>query len=53
MSLCVGDRLVRRSGRTCIIDGHLHRVTLPDVVLIQLILLIMSMGLLETFREMK
>ena len=31
MSLCVGDRLVHRSGRksflTCIPDGHLHRVT--------------------------
>jgi hypothetical protein len=30
VSLCVGDRLVCRSGRnfpTCILDGHLHRVT--------------------------
>jgi len=29
MSLCVGDRLVCRSGQdpTCIPDGHLHRVT--------------------------
>jgi hypothetical protein len=27
MSLCVGGRLVCRSGRNCIPDGHLHRVT--------------------------
>jgi len=47
MSLYVGDRLV------CIPDGHLHRVTIPHVVLIQLILLIMSTWVLETCREFK
>jgi hypothetical protein len=27
VSLCVVDRLVCRSERTCTLDGHLHRVT--------------------------
>jgi hypothetical protein len=51
--MCHSDRLVCRSGSsfpTCILDGHLHT---PDLVLIQLILLMMSMRLLETCREMK
>jgi hypothetical protein len=46
-------RFVCRS-ETCTRNGHLHRVTcIPDVVLIQLILLMMRMGLLETCRELK
>ena len=53
MSLCVGDRLVCRSGRnspTCILDGTYTEWHIPDVVLI---LLMMSTGLLETCRESK
>jgi len=38
---------------TCIPDGHLHKLIIPDDVLIQLILLMMSTGLLETCRGMK
>jgi hypothetical protein len=38
---------------TCVLDGHLHRVTLPDVLLTQLILLMMSTRLLEICRELK
>ena len=52
MSLCVDDLLVRRSGwssiQTCIPESHL-----PDVVLIQLILLMMDRLLSETCREQK
>jgi hypothetical protein len=48
MSLDVGDRLVCGFGwsfiQTCIPDGHQHTVTYPDVVLIQLILLISAQG---------
>jgi len=57
ISLCVGGRLVCRSEispLTCIPDGHLHRVIyLPDDVLMQLILLMMSAVLLETCTEVK
>jgi len=56
ISICVGERLVCRSGNsfpTCIPDSHLHRVTYTDVVLIQLTLLMMSIRLLETCRESK
>jgi len=52
MQLCVGDRLVCRSS-TCTPNGHCHRVAYTNVVLIQLILLMMSTGLLETCRELK
>jgi hypothetical protein len=51
MSLCVGDCLVCRSGTP---GCHLYRVIhIPHDVLIQLILLMMSTGLLETCREVK
>ena len=33
-------------------DGHLHRVTIPDAVLIQFNLLMMSTTLLETCRRL-
>ena len=36
MSFCVDDLLV------CIAEGPLHRMNIPDVVLIQLILLMMD-----------
>ena len=52
MSLCVSDCLVCQSGGTGILDSHLHRY-IPDDVLIQLILLIMSTGLFETCTEVK
>jgi hypothetical protein len=54
VSLCVGDRLLCRSGRK-LPDLHTRRSELhiPDVVLMQLILLMMSMRLLETCRELK
>jgi len=46
MSLCVGDRIVcRRPAHDTVTDTQWH---IPDVVLIQLILLMMSTGLLET-----
>ena len=49
VSFFVGDRLVCRSGRNyTYTEWHI-----PDVVLIQLILLMMSTRLLETCREMK
>ena len=35
---------------TCVPDGHLQRVTIPDVVLIQFDLLMMNTTLLETCR---
>jgi len=35
---------------TCVLDGHLQRVTTPDAVLIQFDLLMMSTALLETCR---
>ena len=35
---------------TCIQDGHLQRVTIPDAVLVQFDLLMMSTTLLETCR---
>ena len=40
---------------TCIPDGHIHRVIycIPDDVLIQLILLMMSTVLFETCTEVK
>jgi hypothetical protein len=55
MSLCVGDHLLcgsKSSFPTSMVDGHLHRVTY-NVVLIQLILVMMSKGVLETCRELK
>ena len=39
--------------QTCTLDCHLHRVTIPAVVLIQLILLMMSTRVLETCRELE
>ena len=39
-----------RSLSTCIPDGHLQRVTIPDAVLIKFDLLMMSTTLLETCR---
>jgi hypothetical protein len=50
MSLCLVCRL-KSSFPTCILDGHLHRVA--EVVLIQLILLMMSTRLLESYRGLK
>jgi len=52
----VGDRLVCRFGcsiQTCTLDVHLHSWHIPDVILIQLILLMMSTGVLETCRELE
>jgi len=51
--LCVSDCLVCRSGGTGIPSSHLHRLTIPDDVLIQFDLLMMSAVTLETFRGMK
>jgi len=56
MSLYVGDRLIRRFGwpsklayqKVTYIERHI-----PDVVLIQLILLMMSTRVLETCRELE
>jgi hypothetical protein len=48
VSLCVGDCLVCRSERNFPTEWHI-----PDVVLIQLILLMMSTSLLETSRELE
>ena len=45
----VSDRPVCRL-RTCTPDGHLQSVTIPDAVLIQFDLLMMSTELLETCR---
>ena len=42
--------LVTSSLSTCIPDGHLQRVTIPDAVLVQFDLLMMSTTLLETCR---
>jgi len=59
MSLYVGDRQVCMFGwnwcsiRTCTLDGHLHSWHITDVILIQLILLMMSTGVLETCRELE
>jgi len=41
---------VEREISTCIPDGHLQRVTIPDAVLVQFDLLLMSTTLLETCR---
>ena len=41
---------LRNSFSTCIPDGHSQRVTIPDAVLIQFDLLMMSTTLLETCR---
>ena len=53
----VGDRLVCRSGRKFLPDLHTRRSPtqsdIPDVLLIQLTVLMMSTGLLETCRELK
>jgi len=35
---------------TCILDGHLQRVTIPDAVLVKFDLPMMSTTLLETYR---
>jgi len=43
----VGDRQV------CTLDGHLHSCHIAEVALIQLILLMMSTGMLETCRELE
>ena len=48
----VGDRQVCRL-KICTLDGHLHSWHIPDFVLIQLILLMMSTGVLETCRELE
>jgi len=56
ISLCVGDRLVCRSERTLWPAYQMVTYTewyIPDDVLIQLTLLMMSTGLLETCTEMK
>ena len=37
-------------GLTCIPDGHLQKVSIPDAVLVQFDLLVMSTMLLETCR---
>ena len=41
---------VKKSLLTCIPDGHLQRLTIPDAVLVQSDLLMMSTTLLETCR---
>jgi len=41
---------VENSPSTCIPDGHLQRVTIPDAVLVQFDLLMMITTLLETCR---
>jgi len=41
-----------RSIQTCTLDGHLHSSHIPDVILIQLILLVISTGVFETCREL-
>jgi len=57
--VCVSDCLVCRSGGNCsslltgIPSSHLHRLIIPDDVLIQFDLLMMSTVMLETCREMK
>jgi len=48
MSLYVGDRSIQ----TCTLDGHLHRVTYTRCR-INMILLIMSIGVLKTCRELE
>ena len=52
-----GDRQVCRSGwssiQTCTLDGHLKSWHIPDVILIQLILLIMNTRVLETCIELE
>jgi len=45
--------LVIRAGGTGIPSSHSHRLILPDDVLIQFDLLMMSIVMLETCREMK
>jgi len=50
--VCVSDCLVCRSG-TGIPSSHLHRLIIPDDILIQFDLLMMSIVMLETFRERK
>ena len=50
--VCVSDCLVCRSGGTDIPSSHLHRLIIPDDVLIQFDLLMMSTMKLETCREM-
>ena len=37
---------------TCVLNGHLKRVTIPDAVLIQFVLLKMNIIVLETCRGM-
>ena len=49
--VCVGDCLVCRSGGTDIPSSHSHRLIIPDDVLIQFDLLMMSTVMLETCRE--
>ena len=57
--VCVSDCLVCRSGGNCISlltgipSSHLHRLIIPDDVLIQFGLLMMSAVTLEARREMK
>jgi len=57
ISLCVGDCLVCRSGENWVLSWPAYQTVIytewyiPDDVLIQLILLMMSTGLLETCRE--
>ena len=56
MSFCVGDRVVCRFGwniQTFKPHGHLHRVHIPEVVLIKRTLLMISTKLLNTWRELE
>jgi len=59
MSLYVGDRLVCRFGWNCFPSKPAHLTVtyiekhIPDVILIQLTLLMMSTGVLETRRELE
>jgi len=41
-----GESIVLDGNQTCTLDGHLHSWHIPDVILIQLILLMMSRGVL-------
>jgi hypothetical protein len=47
-----GAQVAREFSRKCAPNRHLQRVTIPDAVLIQFNLLMMSMLLLETCRGM-
>jgi len=53
--LLFGDRQMCRFGwiQTCTLDDQLYSRHIPDVILIQLILLMMSTAVLETYRELE